>query len=144
MRIVDICHYSHHLNRNMNIRVYGHFGETFLIFPCQNGGRFDFESHGMIDSLSNFINEGKIKLICVESIDQETYSSTTDSYEHRAYMLEQYHKYVIDELLPVVYEENKGFTLPIVSGCSMGATHASILFFRRPDLFKGVLGLSGC
>ena len=31
----------------------------------------------------------------------------------------------------------------MVFGCSLGATHAANLFFRRPDLFDRVLALSG-
>ena len=31
----------------------------------------------------------------------------------------------------------------MVFGCSLGATHAANLFFRRPDLFDGLLALSG-
>ena len=31
----------------------------------------------------------------------------------------------------------------IAFGCSLGATHAANLFFRRPDLFDGLLALSG-
>ena len=31
----------------------------------------------------------------------------------------------------------------IAFGCSLGATHAVNLFFRRPDLFDGLLALSG-
>ena len=32
---------------------------------------------------------------------------------------------------------------PITFGCSLGATHAVNLFLRRPDLFSGMLALSG-
>lgn len=144
MRKIEFSHYSHHLNRNMNIKIYGHYGITFLIFPCQDGMSDDFEINGMISCLSNFIESGQIKLVCVDSIDYETYSNKFGNYEHRAYMQEKYVQYIIDEVMPIIYEENQGFTLPYVSGCSMGATQASILFFRRPDLFRGVLGLSGC
>ena len=31
----------------------------------------------------------------------------------------------------------------ITFGCSLGATHAANLYFRRPDLFNGLLALSG-
>lgn len=34
--------------------------------------------------------------------------------------------------------------LPLVTGFSLGATHAMITFLRRPDLFSGMLCLSGC
>ena len=127
MRYLEHIHYSNCLERDMTIRVYGHYGRTFLVFPCQNGQSDDYQLNGMIDA-----------------IDFETFSNQYNSYEHRAYMQEQYYYYVINEVLPFIYKENNGFTLPIVTGCSMGASQAAIMFFRRPDLFGGILALSGC
>ena len=144
MRYLEHIHYSNCLERDMTIRVYGHYGRTFLVFPCQNGQSDDYQLNGMIDHLKPYIEEGKIKLICVDAIDLETFSNQYNSYEHRAYMQEQYYYYVINEVLPFIYKENNGFTLPIVTGCSMGASQAAIMFFRRPDLFGGILALSGC
>ena len=144
MRYLEHIHYSNCLERDMTIRVYGHYGRTFLVFPCQNGQSDDYQLNGMIDHLKPYIEEGKIKLICVDAIDFETFSNQYNSYEHRAYMQEQYYYYVINEVLPLIYKENNGFTLPIVTGCSMGASQAAIMFFRRPDLFGGILALSGC
>jgi len=34
--------------------------------------------------------------------------------------------------------------LPLTTGFSLGATHAAITFFRRPDLFGGMMAFSGC
>ena len=34
--------YSHHLQRDMEFKVYGHAGLPFIVFPCQNGKFFDF------------------------------------------------------------------------------------------------------
>ena len=34
-------------------------------------------------------------------------------------------------------------SLPVVTGMSMGANHAANLFLRRPELFRGVVALSG-
>ena len=144
MRYYLHSHYSNCLNRNMNIRVYGHYGRTFLVFPCQDGQSDDFSLNGMIDFFAPLIEEGKMKLICVDAIDQESFSNQYDSYEHRAYMQEQYYYYIVNEVMPFIYQENNGHTLPIVTGCSMGASQAAIMFFRRPELFGGVLALSGC
>jgi esterase/lipase superfamily enzyme len=36
-----------------------------------------------------------------------------------------------------------GYPGIIAFGCSLGATHAVNLYFRRPDLFDGLLALSG-
>lgn len=128
----------------MTIRVYGHYGRTFLVFPCQNGQSDDYALNGMIDHFKPLLEEGKMKLICVDAIDLETFSNQYNSFEHRSYMQEQYYYYVINEVMPFIYQENNGFTLPIVTGCSMGASQAAIMFFRRPDLFDGILALSGC
>lgn len=143
MRKVEFNHYSYHLNRHMNIKIYGHYGPTILVFPCQDRMCDDFEINGMIHALSSYLEAGKFKLFCIDSIDYETYSNKFGNYEHRAYMQEQYFNYVINEVLPLIYQDNNSYTLPFVAGCSMGATQASIFFFRRPDLFAGVLGLSG-
>ena len=59
-------------------------------------------------------------------------------------MQECYYRYIVDEVLPMVHEINGTGQLPLTLGCSLGATHAAIVFFRRPDLFGGVLGMSGC
>ena len=34
--------YSRHLNRDMEILVYGHSGKPCLVFPAQNGRYFDW------------------------------------------------------------------------------------------------------
>ena len=45
-----------------------------------------------------------------------------------------------------IVNEKNGWNGPvgvIAFGCSLGATHAANLYFRRPDLFDGLLALSG-
>ena len=48
MRYYIHTHYSQCLQREMNIRVYGHYGKTLLVFPCQDGQSDDFDKNGMI------------------------------------------------------------------------------------------------
>ena len=48
---------------------------------------------------------------------------------------------IVDEALPLIATRNPG--TPAVTGFSMGANHAVITFLRRPDLFRGVIALSG-
>ena len=45
--------------------------------------------------------------------------------------------------MPFINEINTSGKLPIAAGCSLGGLHAAIVFFRRPDLFSGILSLSG-
>ena len=40
-------HYSAHLNRDMEFKVYGHGGKPVLFIPCQGGRFVDFEGFQM-------------------------------------------------------------------------------------------------
>ena len=58
-------------------------------------------------------------------------------------------QYITDEMVPKIREmacRRNGWKEPpgvLTFGCSLGATHAVNLYFRRPDLFNGTLALSG-
>ena len=140
--------YSQCLNRDMEFKVYGHAGVPMLVFPAQDGRFYDFENFHMVDSVAHFIEEGRLQLFCCDSIDQETWSDTNGDNQHRTYMMEQWYYYIVNELVPRIFDINAGgngyyargiFT----TGCSMGATHAVNFMLRRPDIFVGTIALSG-
>ena len=68
--------YSHNLGRDMEFKVYGHAGQPIVVFPCQDGNFYDFEDRGMINLVANHIEAGRLQLICVSSIDKETWSAS--------------------------------------------------------------------
>ena len=125
----------------MTVKIYGETGLPILVFPTQDAMSDNFENFGMIDTLKNYIDEGKIQLFCVDTVDQETWSNVWGDKVWRAERQENYYKYIIDEILPLIREKNKN--LPIAAGCSLGGLHAAIVFLRRPELFGGMLSLSG-
>ncbi len=143
MRYEEVCWYSSRLNKDMNIKIYGHYGIPIIAFPCQDKHSDDFSNNGMIDTLSRYIEEGKIKLYCLDSNDNETVSSTSWDKAHAGYMLEMYHQYLVNEVMPFIYSHQQGHCYPYLIGMSMGASHAANNFFRRPDLFSGFISLSG-
>ena len=65
----DITHFSHHLWRNMNVRIYGGAGWPLLVFPTQDAMCDNYENFGMIDELSEYIDNGQLQLFCVDSVD---------------------------------------------------------------------------
>lgn len=141
---VKETHYSQCLKRNMNILIYGNCGIPFLVFPCQDAMCDNFENFGMIETLSDYLENGQIRLFCVDTVDQESWSDIHGDKEYRAYIQEQYYHYIVEEILPFLQEKYQIKMRIMTMGFSLGATHAAILFFRRPDLFDGVIGLSGC
>ena len=123
----------------MHVLVYGYTGVPIIVFPCQDSMCDNFENFGMIDVLQDYIDGGKIQLFSVDTVDKESWSDTWGDKGYRAWVQECYYRYIVDEVLPMVHEINGTGQLPLTLGCSLGATHAAIVFFRRPDLFGGVL-----
>ena len=132
--------YSLILNREMEHVVFGHGGKVMFAFAPQNGHTYDFANFGMVETVQPWIDAGKLMVVCVDSIDGETWSDEYGDPRYRIELQEKWFHYFTDELAPqYVNDENRG----IVTGCSMGACHAGIAFFRRPDLFDTLISLSG-
>ena len=139
----NICWYSGNLQRDMNVKIYGGGGLPLLIFPTQDAMSDNFENFGMIDTLKNFIDANKIQLFCVDTVDSESWSNIFGDKVWRAARQESYYNYIIEEVLPLIRNKNSSKKLPIAIGCSLGALHAAIVFLRRPELFGGMLAMSG-
>lgn len=144
MRREFIGQQSGFLNREMHMLAYGETGVPLVAFPCQDGMCDNWEGFQMPEELSGYINSGQIQLFCMDTVDRESWSDRQGNKEHRAWMQEQYYRYVTEEALPLIRERNGTGQLPIASGFSLGAVHGAIVFFRRPELFGGLLALSGC
>jgi len=144
MRREYYTHYSQYLDRDMHILAYGHGGVPMLAFPCQDGMCDNWEGFGMPELLSEYIENGQLQLFAVDTVDTESWSDKTGDKEHRAWVQEQYFRYITLEAVPFIRQINGNWTEPVVTGFSLGAVHAAIVFFRRPDLFRGVLTCSGC
>ena len=141
--------YSPALDRDMELKVYGHAGRPLLFIPCQDGRFFDFENYKMTDTWAPWIDSGKVMVFAIDTIDQETWSNKGGDPYWRARRHEQWMRYITDEVAPFIHSyvnyRNGWDGVPGITafGCSLGATHAANLFFRFPDLFTGLLALSG-
>jgi esterase/lipase superfamily enzyme len=141
-------HIEHHqwwspaLGQDMELKVYGHWGKPLLVFPSQDGRFHDFEGFGMVEGCAPLIDAGRVKLFTVDGIDSQSWTSKESPPANRARRHKDYDRHVVDELVPFVRRHTGQHTL-WTTGCSMGAFHAANSFFRRPDLFDGVIGLSG-
>ena len=132
------------LNRDMHMLVYGWGGTPLVAFPCQDGMCDNWEGFQMPETLQDYIENGQIQLFVVDTVDKESWSDTNGDKGYRAWIQECYFRYIVDEAYPLIREVNGTDALPVVTGFSLGATHAAITFLRRPDLFKGMIALSGC
>ena len=141
--------YSPALGRDMECKVYGHAGRPVLFIPCQDGRFFDFENFHMTDVWAPWIESGQVMVFSIDTMDQETWSNKGGDPYWRICRHEQWVRYITDEMVPfmraMVNQRNgwEGEPGVLVFGCSLGATHAANLYFRRPDLFDRLLALSG-
>lgn len=136
--------FSPNLGKEMELKVYGHYGQAFISFPCSKGRYFDFEGQGMIAKISHFIESGKIKLYAIDSYDNESIYNFSIPAGERSARSDAYYKYVTDEVIPFIRNHNNSpEERPMLTGTSMGAYHAVNLFVQRPDVCGGTIALSG-
>ena len=131
------------LGEDMHVIAYGKKGLPVVVFPTQGQAPESLEEVGVIDELADYLDSGTIQLFCTETVDNETWGGTGDPAE-RAKRQETYYHYVVDELVPLVAKMSKSTARPLALGFDAGATQASIVALRRPDLFQGCVCLSGC
>ena len=147
MEIRYYKHWSSHLGRDMEFKVYGHSGRPVLFIPCQSGRFFDFENFKMVDYWAPFIEEGRCTVYSCDCIDDEAWAAMGADNRWRIENHERWFHYITEELAPYIRHlsgERNGYDQGILTfGASMGAMHAANLFFRRPDLFNGVFAISG-
>jgi esterase/lipase superfamily enzyme len=139
---------SHHLGRPMEHKRYGHAGRPVVVFPTSRGRFYQYEDSGAVGALSEFIDDGRIQVFTLDSIDDETFFSKDSDLQARIARHDAYFRYVKDEALPDLVREarvsNGGQDLkPIVTGCSMGAFHAANFLFHHPEVTAGLIALSG-
>ncbi|MFP4367967.1 MAG: esterase [Candidatus Kapaibacterium sp.] len=134
---------SKNLGYNAEINVYGHFGVSFLLFPFESDDCYESEVNGLIDALSSELEHGKCKIYCLRGINYESWFNPDISNEEKSKKHHNYNNYIVDEVVPFVFN-NCGSPVPIITcGAKHGAFHAANTYFRRPDIFLGMLAVSG-
>lgn len=135
--------FSSHLNKDIELKVYGQSGKPILVFPCQGGRFYEWEDFGMVECVQDFIQSGKIQLFTVDSIDNESWANEHAHPKDRAVRHEQYDQYIVNEVVPFIKTKNSSSGGILTTGASMGAYHAVNFYFRHPDVFDTLIAMSG-
>ena len=135
--------FSNRLDREMGVNVYGHFGAPVLVFPTSGGDEHEYAQRGMVDAVAHLIDAGRIKLFCINSINQDSWYARAHP-RHRSYKQAMYDRYVIDEVVPFVRNHCRTPNIAITTtGCSFGAYHAVNSLLKHPDVFRRCIAQSG-
>jgi esterase/lipase superfamily enzyme len=130
------------LGREMELLVFGHAGARMLVFPTSMGRFFEWEDHGMVEAVGEPVLAGHLQLVCVDSVDAESWYARDRHPRQRAERQLAYEHYLLDEVLPFS-EHRNGDPFLIAAGASFGAYHALNTALRSPHRFGRAIGLSG-
>jgi esterase/lipase superfamily enzyme len=134
--------FSPHLQRDMELLIFGHGGDPVIFFPTRTARFYDYEDWQVIEALRRKIEAGYIQVYCVDSVDNESFYAKHLHPAERILRHLQYEKYILDEVIGLIQSRNPHSTA-IAAGCSLGAWHAANVAFKYPHLFHKVVGLSG-
>src|SRR5580704_9340460 len=134
--------FSPALQRDMELLVFGRAGARVLAFPSSCGRFFDWEDRGLVGSLGEHLDRGWIQLICVDSVDRESWYAYRQPPGQRAWRHAQYDQYLSAEVVPFSLQLNHNQFL-ISTGASFGGYHAVNFGLRHPDQVGRILGMSG-
>ena len=126
-----------------NLIVYGHYGRPVLAFPSEQGSAFDFEDRGMVESVAQMVEAGRVKLYTIDSFDSSSWCRNDLSLEDRAQRHNLYEEYVVKQVVPRIHDDCGGPLDIMTTGCSFGAYHAANFALKRADLFPLALCMSG-
>ncbi len=136
---------SEPMGRRVHLWRYGHFGMPLLVFPSAAGMAHEWEAHGMIDALADWIDAGLLKVYCVESNVAEAWTRKEDSEpEWRIQRHQAYEAFVEQNLIPFIREDCQTPDIAIgATGTSMGAYYSAHFALKHPDAIRYALCLSG-
>ena len=143
MRREHVSLYSPAIDTYGSVIAYGDHGRPLLVFPSQEGRPEDWEDRRMIDSIGWLIDEGRAKVYTIDSFDAQSWHDEGLPLEERARRHLLYEDWILEQVVPWIFEDCKGPQEILVTGCSFGAYHAANFTLKRADLFPVAICMSG-
>lgn len=142
-RIIDGWH-SPSLGQHMPIVSYGHWGHPILLFPTAAADFLENERFGLIDAVAPLINDGRVRVFSINSINNQSWMDRGLPVQEKGRRQALYNRYIEDEVVPYIRGACQNSDLRIATaGASFGGFHAANTMLRRPDLFDGLIAMSG-
>ena len=136
--------YSPSLGREMELLLFGTGGRPVIAFPTSMGRFYQNEDFSLVGTLAHCIEQGAVHVVCVDSVDGESWYNRSIPVWDRAQRHKQYEQYLIEEVIPFFRERNPLVDSDLnMTGASFGAYHSVNFAFRHPDLVKRILAMSG-
>ena len=134
--------HSPSLGREMELLAYGHAGFPVIVFPTSGGRFFEYEDRGMVGALAPKVDRGELQVICVDSIDQESWYNKWIHPADRLHQQNAFDAYLALEVAPFVRGRTSWGQVG-TTGCSFGGYHAINFAMRHPDVVTYAVSMSG-
>lgn len=134
--------YTQYLSRDFEMLVFGESGIPIILFPTSKGKYYEVKDFGLIHSVEKFIDEGKIKIYCPDSIDQMSWFNYIIHPADRVKTHLAYEKVILYDIIDFIKFETGNEKVGL-AGCSFGAYHAVNMAFKYPDKIQSLISMSG-
>ena len=135
--------FSPNLNIEMPLVAYGHAGLPLLMLPTAAADYLEYERFYLVDAIKSFIEQGRVRAYSINSVNRYSLLNEQMPPNLKAELLTRYDRYITEEVLPLIRNESGDDARPITTGASLGAFLAANEYFKHPDLFRGVIAMSG-
>lgn len=133
---------SPRLYKRMEYLWFGYSGRPLIMFPT-SGGRFsENDDFHLTGSLADKVDAGELQLVCVDSVDNESWYNKSIHPADRVRRHVQYDDYLRNEMVPYIQHRSGRGDL-MAYGASFGAFHASNFAARYPDVISRAVLFSG-
>lgn len=122
--------------------VFGHGGQPLILFPTSKGAYYQNKDEGLIEAARWFLEQGKVRIYCPDSIDAWSWYDKSIPPSVRAFNHSCYDRMVQTEIAPRAQYET-GYSRIATAGCSFGGYHAVNFAFRHPGLTSHCFSMSG-
>jgi esterase/lipase superfamily enzyme len=129
------------LGRTMEYLWFGDRGRPLLIFPTSMGTFYQNEDFGLTGALADKVDAGFIQIVCVDSVDAESWYNKEAHPRDKVRRHEDYDRYLREEMIPHVFTRAPHNLA--VFGASFGAYHAANLAGRYPGVVTKAICFSG-
>jgi esterase/lipase superfamily enzyme len=136
--------FSPNLNIEMPLAAYGHAGQPLLMFPTAAADYLEYERFHLVDSIRPHIERGLFRAYSINSVNRYSLLNEQMPPHLKAELLTRFDRYIVDEVLPIIRQDTGNCDArPLTTGASLGAFLAANSYFKHPDLFRGVIAMSG-
>ena len=136
--------HSPHIEQNVQLVRWGHFGTPVVLFPTAGGDAEEIERFHLIRVLEPLLEAGRIKVYSTDSVAGKAWFSGGHSGEYCSKLQNLFDAFIYKEVTPAIRKDCDSDSIEIIAaGASIGAFNAVATVCRHPDVYKLAIAMSG-